>query len=227
MLKQFVTKNSKVMAIGDGLNDFMMLKEADLRVGILSKEILQVRNTCDVIVTKFSQIVDLILVHGTWNYYRLKSICLFSIYANTIIFISFFLRLGDNDIGAIILEHRTRKLILDLLVINLTIVVIFCFDQNIERTLLSLNPNIYKDNFQSNLNIILSFIKKILLGLTDSFLVSGCLSYFFNAIINQEGYELDNTSLEQTLMYSTYIIIYLKVRIDIYKKLYIALLTKY
>ena len=36
MLKKFVTKNSKVLAIGDGLNDFMMLKEADVSVGILS-----------------------------------------------------------------------------------------------------------------------------------------------------------------------------------------------
>jgi len=100
MLRRFVTKNSKVLAIGDGLNDFMMLKEADVSVGILSNEILQVRNTCDIIVTRFSQIVDLILVHGTWNIKRLNSICFFSIYCNTFIMFGLFLRQNDNMLGA-------------------------------------------------------------------------------------------------------------------------------
>ena len=57
-----------------------MLRETDLSVGILSREILQVRNTCDVIVSNFSQIVDLNLVHGTWNYKKVLKIELISFY---------------------------------------------------------------------------------------------------------------------------------------------------
>jgi len=212
MLRQFVTKNSKVMAIGDGLNDFMMLKEADLSIGIFSKEILQVRNTCDIIVTKFSQIVDLILVHGTWNYYRLNAICLYSVYSNCIILTSFFLRLIHNDYGAIILETRYLKFILDLLIINFTIVTIFCFDQNIERTLVYLNPNIYTSSFQSRQNVIISYLRKVLLALTDSFVITGFLRFFFDHVINESGFIIDIGSFNQSLIYSTYILIYLKVK---------------
>mgnify|MGYP001571969549 CR=1 FL=1 len=91
IVKQFVTMNSKVLAIGDGLNDFMMLKEADLSIGIFSKEILQVKNTCDVIVSKFNQIVDLILVHGSWNLNRFYNIAFFSIYMNFVIILPVFI----------------------------------------------------------------------------------------------------------------------------------------
>jgi len=212
MLRQFVTKNSKVMAIGDGLNDFMMLKEADLSIGIFSKEILQVRNTCDIIVTKFSQIVDLILVHGTWNYSRLNAICLYSVYSNFIILTTFFIRLINNDYGAIILETRYLKFILDLLIINFTIVTIFCFDQNIERTLVSLNPNIYKSSFQSKQNVITSYLRKVLFALTDAFLISGFLRLFFQNVINKSGFMIDIGSFNQSMIYSTYILIYLKVK---------------
>jgi magnesium-transporting ATPase (P-type) len=51
-VRQFITRESKVLAISDGLNDFMMLKEADLSIGIRSREILQISNTCDIIVSK-------------------------------------------------------------------------------------------------------------------------------------------------------------------------------
>lgn len=80
MIKNYCSKNSRLLAVGDGFNDFSMLREADLSIGILSREILQVRNTCDVIVSNFSQIVDLILVHGTWNYRKILKIGLIFIY---------------------------------------------------------------------------------------------------------------------------------------------------
>jgi len=105
-VKNFLTKisNSKVLAVGDGLNDFMMLKEADLSIGIRSKEILQVRNTCDIIVSRFSQITDLILVHGTWNYDRIINIILFSSYANLVIIFPFFYHFGSNKIESAFIE---------------------------------------------------------------------------------------------------------------------------
>ena len=63
MIKNYCTKNSRLLAVGDCFNDFSMLREADLSIGIVSKEILQLRNTCAAIVSSFSQIVHLILVH--------------------------------------------------------------------------------------------------------------------------------------------------------------------
>jgi len=208
MLRRFVTKNSKVLAIGDGLNDFMMLKEADVSVGILSNEILQVRNTCDIIVTRFSQIVDLILVHGTWNIKRLNSICFFSIYCNTFIMFGLFLRQNDNMLGATLYDNLLLK-VLDLLVFNLMSVFIFCFDQNVERPLIGMNPNVYKGNYESN--SAHSFIKRIVTGIVDSLLTAGVITYCNAYAINSEGQYVTYHDFNQLINYTTYLTIFLKV----------------
>ncbi len=78
--KNYCSKNSRLLAVRDGFNGFSMLREADLSIGIISKEILQVRNACDALVSNFSQIEYLILVHETWNYKKILKIALLSFY---------------------------------------------------------------------------------------------------------------------------------------------------
>ena len=99
------------------------------------------RNTCDVIVSRFSQIVDLILVHGTWNFWRLFKIALFSFYANFLIIFPIFVHQNVDPIGAHFYFDNYGKLTLDILIINLFIIIVFIFDQPVERTLLSINSN--------------------------------------------------------------------------------------
>lgn len=209
-LKQFVTKNSKVLAIGDGLNDFMMLLEADVSVGIRSKEILQVKTSCDVIVNKFPQIVDLILVHGTWNLKRLHSICMFTVYANFLIIFPFFLHQNSNPLGLSFFESNFIKLILDIVIINLTIIICFCFDQNMERSLIGLNPALYLNNFNDKYISLYTFFKSLSKGIIDSCIVyygyKMCLVYSSNLI----GQNIDVTLFMYIIGYSSYIIIYAK-----------------
>ncbi len=211
-VKNFLTKisNSKVLAVGDGLNDFMMLKEADLSIGIRSKEILQVRNTCDIIVSRFSQITDLILVHGTWNYDRIINIILFSSYANLVIIFPFFYHFGSNKIESAFIEINYLKLNLDIILINLTIVFIFCLNMNVERALIGLNQNIYFENFINEKNLKTRFARIILFGIVDSSII-----YFFSCImleysINSIGQNVDNAMLGNFVNYGCYLLIIIK-----------------
>ena len=189
MIRQYCSKNSKVLAVGDGFNDFTMLKEADLSIGIRSREILQVRNTCDVIVSKFSQIVNLILLHGTWNFWRLINIALTSFYAHFIITLPTFIHQNSNPYGSCFFLFSPGMITLMILTINLFIILVFCFDQPVERTLLSLNSNVYKENFYDSKKLILEFALDAIRGLADSLII---YFYFYKVdCINKEGETLD------------------------------------
>jgi len=211
-VKNFLTKisNSKVLAVGDGLNDFMMLKEADLSIGIRSKEILQVRNTCDIIVSRFSQITDLILVHGTWNYDRIIKIIFFSAYANTLIMFPFFLHQSLFRFAAVFLEIDYLKLNLDIVLINLAIVIIFCLNMNIERALIGLNPNVYFENFKDEKNFLKKFWKILSFAIFDASLIYFLSYHMLKPSVNLIGQNLDNSMFGCFINYACYILIIVK-----------------
>ena len=210
MIKQYASKNSRVLATGDGFNDFMMLKEADLSVGIRSREILQVRNTCDVIINTFPQIVDLILVHGTWSIYKIKQIVLTSFYANFFIVFPIFIHQNANPIGSCFYFRSPLTLILDIIVINVAIIFFFCFDTNIERSSISFNGNIYKNNFFDMPRIIFSFGTEFVRAGADSLLLY-YLFFSHGDPINKIGENSDNRVLGSAIIYTTYAVILFKI----------------
>ena len=209
MIRNYCSKNSKVLAVGDGFNDFTMLKEADLSIGIRSREILQVRNTCDVIVSRFSQIVNLIIVHGTWNFWRLLNIALLSFYANFIITVPMFIHQNSNPIGSCFFLFSPGILTLNIITINLFIIFVFCFDQPVERTLLTINNNIYKENFYDTKKIIFEFGLEIIRGLADSLII---YFYFYkNDPVNKQGENADGEIFGISIFMTLYAVIIFKV----------------
>ena len=209
MIRNYCSKNSKVLAVGDGFNDFTMLKEADLSIGIRSREILQVRNTCDVIVSRFSQIVNLIIVHGTWNFWRLMNIALLSFYANFIITLPMFIHQNSNPIGSCFFLFSPGILTLNILTINLFIIFVFCFDQPVERTLLAINNNVYKENFYDVKKIIFEFGLETIRGLADSLII---YFYFYkNEPVNKQGENYDEELLGTSIFMTLYSVIIFKV----------------
>lgn len=212
IMQTYVRHNSKVLAIGDGLNDLMMLKEADLSIGIRSKEILQVKNTCDVIISHFSQITDLILVHGTWNLHRIYKICFFSFYATTLIVFFYFydMRSSLNRYGSVFSELWYLILTIHLLIINFNIIIIICFDQNIERTVIGVAPYIYSENYISNDDRIYDYITTLLKGIFDSLLIYYIVYYCLDNVHISYGPTLDKLSYDLIILYSSYILLYMK-----------------
>lgn len=72
ILKQNLRFKPVVMAIGDSYCDLSMIQEADL--GLAVKGLSQAENYSDIIVENFSMVYPLIVIHGTWNLYRLLKI---------------------------------------------------------------------------------------------------------------------------------------------------------
>jgi magnesium-transporting ATPase (P-type) len=216
LIKNYVTLNSKVLAIGDGLNDFMMLKEADLSIGIYSREIFQVRNTCDIIVTKFSQIVDLILVHGSWNLHRLIKISFFSIYANVLIIFPIFVYQSEITIDSAFFYLNRWQLVLKLLIINLSILLIICFDHYVERPLIGINTMLYNENFIEKGEYYKMFIKACMKGIIDAIIIIYNVMLNCRTNINIIGETIDINIFAETIFITSFIIIFLEVSITLH-----------
>ena len=210
MIKNYCSKNSRLLAVGDGFNDFSMLREADLSIGILSREILQVRNTCDVIVSNFSQIVDLILVHGTWNYRKILKIGLISFYLHLVLLIPKLLYLNDNYYGYCFYDENNLIFMLNILILNLYVLFMITFDLPVERALITLNFNVYKDNIYDNESMIYKFGLELLKALIDSVLIFFINKSAANISINIEGETIDISTFGISILNTSYILIIFK-----------------
>ena len=211
MIKNYCSKNSRLLAAGDGFNDFSMLREADLSVGILSREILQVRNTCDVIVTNFSQIVDLILVHGTWNYKKILKIALLSFYMHFLLLIPKLFYLNENYNGFAFYDGKNLIFTLNVLVLNLFILLMITFDVPVEKALITLNLNVFKDNIYDNNKMILLFGVEALKSLIDSSLVYFISKNIAQTSMNIIGENIDIDTFGNQILYGSYALVIFKV----------------
>ena len=211
MIKNYCSKNSRLLAVGDGFNDFSMLREADLSVGILSREILQVRNTCDVIVSNFSQIVDLILVHGTLNYRKILRIGLLSFYLHFLLLIPKLFYLNENFNGLSFYDGNNLIFILNILVLNLFVLLMITFDVPVERALITLNLNVFKENIYDSNKLLFLFGIEAVKAIVDSSLI-----YFLNKNISMHslniiGENVDISIFGSEILYGTYALIIVKV----------------
>lgn len=73
---------SRTLAIGDGANDQDMIQEAHVGVGIRGREGVQAANASDYALSEFRLLGRLLLVHGQFNYARLSSLILYTLYKN-------------------------------------------------------------------------------------------------------------------------------------------------
>ena len=187
-----------------------MLKEADLSIGIRSREILQVRNTCDIIVSSFTQITDLILVHGTWNLHRITTIAMFSIYACSVIIFPYYIENRVIEFGSCFPDTSYLTLMLQLLVINISLIVIICFDQNVERSVIGVSPKVYSENYTMKYDNFYKFTLELIKGIIDSLIIYYGINYSMTYPVNSIGEVADKLLIETSITFSAYLIIYFK-----------------
>lgn len=210
IMQEYVCKNSKLLAIGDGLNDTMMLREANLSIGIRSKEVLQLRNNCDIIVNKFEQITDLILVHGTWINYRITKICTYSVYASLLVIMQYYYLPTDSIIGTNFPGISYLILMIQFLILNVSIILVICFDQNIDRSTISILPGIYSNNYKSQLDYFFDFIIEIIKSVLHSLIIYYGIKYESENEMNLFGQTSDKLKNELTIIFGSYFLIYIR-----------------
>lgn len=99
------------LAIGDGVNDVGMIQAAHIGVGISGKEGMQAASASDYAIGQFRFLKRLLFLHGTWNYYRITTVILYSFYKNICLFlILFWFTFASGFSGQILFERWSMAL---------------------------------------------------------------------------------------------------------------------
>jgi magnesium-transporting ATPase (P-type) len=78
------------LAVGDGGNDCVMIKQANVGVGITGEEGTAASRAADYAIGQFRFLHGLLFVHGWWNYRRISKLILYIFYKTTLVALSMF-----------------------------------------------------------------------------------------------------------------------------------------
>ncbi|EEB06682.1 phospholipid-transporting ATPase [Schizosaccharomyces japonicus yFS275] len=132
------------LAIGDGANDVAMIQEADVGVGIAGKEGRSAAMCADYAFGQFRFLGRLLLVHGRWDYKRISQMIASFFYKNVVwTFTLFWYQLFNEFDGNYIFDY-TYVMLFNLVFTSLPVIIIGCFDQDVDATTSLRFPQLYK-----------------------------------------------------------------------------------
>uniref|UniRef100_A0A0E0NUG3 Phospholipid-transporting ATPase n=1 Tax=Oryza rufipogon TaxID=4529 RepID=A0A0E0NUG3_ORYRU len=131
------------LAIGDGANDVSMIQMADVGIGISGQEGRQAVMASDFAMGQFRFLVDLLLVHGHWNYQRMGYMILYNFYRNaTFVFVLFWyvLHTGFTLTTAI---TEWSSVLYSVIYTAVPTIVVAILDKDLSRRTLLKYPQLY------------------------------------------------------------------------------------
>ncbi|KNC47800.1 aminophospholipid-transporting P-type ATPase [Thecamonas trahens ATCC 50062] len=150
------------LAIGDGANDVVMIKAANIGVGISGREGQQASNSADYAFGQFRYLKPLLLVHGHWCYHRIAKLILYSFYKNmALALVPFWFVFVNGFSGQSFVEKWTFSLY-NVVYTALPILIVGLFDQCLSREVLNTFPQLYTSGIRKRFFSIKMFAGWIL-----------------------------------------------------------------
>lgn len=166
----------RTLAIGDGANDLIMIKEANIGVGIEGREGLQASRSSDFSIARFKYLRRLLFVHGRNSNIRLSLVSQYTIYKSVIIaFSQILFSFFSSFSGAPILTSFSL-LIYNTLLTGL-LPVTFLFNKDFSDKTLEKVPQLYSDSQKSKYINLKTMIFSISFGVYHALVIS-LISYF-------------------------------------------------
>ena len=201
------SKNKEVcLAIGDGANDVGMITESNIGIGINGIEGSEAARVSDYSLNQFFHLQKLLLYHGREAYRKNSYFIIYNFYKN-IIFVSPMFFFGFiNFFSGLTLYDPFLHQLYNVFYSIFPIFYFSIFDREYESKELLDNPNYYIQGMNNNCFNIFIFIKHLLLGFLDGFLlmISSFIVFCFNS---DKGYNLNNLYSFGTAIFSGIIII--------------------
>lgn len=205
LLKELVFKPA-VLAIGEGNSNIAMIQEADVGIGIRGKQHNQSKNFCEITLTHFSQLSDLLLLHGHWNYSRMSRIILLFFYKNFILTTITFGYVFLSDYSGATIFDSGLLVGYNLLYTTLPLFVIGIFDQDIDRLKIFENPHIYTQGIMNKLFSYKSLIYYSAQAIIQGFLLLLLIGGNYMVALSENGDPVDR-SLFGTVVYISTVIV--------------------
>lgn len=179
-----------VLAVGDGKKDFGMLDESDIGVSIKSS-VKPMDFSLDIKISSFSDLTELILVHGNYSYIRLSKVILYTIYKETMVCVLLMLYQTQADYSGTNFIDFDLLVIYEMLISVIPIIMIGGFEKDVDENEAISSPNIYCMGY---LNLLLSkprIVFYYILGVMQGAIIYVFVNYGFGIIVNSSGYTED------------------------------------
>ena len=193
------------LSIGDGANDVGMITEANIGIGIHGIEGSEAARVSDYSINQFYHLQKLLLYHGREAYRKNSYFILYNFYKN-IIFVSPMFFFGFiNFFSGITLYDPYLHQLYNVFYSIFPIFYFSIFDREYDSDFLLKNPNYYIQGMNNECFNMFIFIKYILFGFIEGFLlmISSFIVFYFN---NEEGFTLNNLYSFGTAIFSGIII---------------------
>ncbi|GAA5851367.1 hypothetical protein JCM9279_001119 [Rhodotorula babjevae] len=183
---------SMCLAIGDGANDVSMIQAADIGVGVAGEEGLQAVNSSDYAMGQFRFLKRLLLVHGTWSYYRNSTMIVNFFYKEIIgIGVLFFFQFYCGYSATTVYEY-TYLLFWNVFWTLVPVIFIGIFDRHVGERALMAVPELYEAGRRGKLFGIVRFAIYMLDGVYQSAVIYFFLVYAYDTTAaRDDGYDVN------------------------------------
>lgn len=215
LVKENLSFRPVTLAVGDGNGDIPMIQEADVGVGIISKE-SQAKNYSDLSVNRFSTLKNLLLLHGHWNYSRMSRSVLLFIYKNVLLIIITFAYIFVSDYSGQSVFSSSLIVGFNIGFTTLPILVLGVFDEDVSGEKILNHPELYYQGLVHALFNWRRMLFYMLLAFVDGIIIP--LLFIFNKfdVLNASGMSQDETVLGTSMYIVVVFAVLLQITLDTY-----------
>lgn len=227
LLKENVKSHPTVLAIGDSNCDIAMIQEANIGVGIRGKDGTQVCNSAEVELENFSQLKDLLLVHGYRNYSRLSRSVLLFLHKNLILTILTFVYIFVSDFSGTSIFNSSLLVAYNIFFTTLPIIVLGVSDEDLTYDQILAHPYIYNIGITNQHFNYRKLLEYILHALMKSFFLGLLVCPIYTQILSEDG-QVENLEIIGTVLYVSMVLsVLLHIAVETYSYSFIYILSQF
>ena len=204
------------LAVGDGNGDIPMIQAADVGIGMRSKENSQAGNYSDIVITHFSQLRELLLVHGHWNYSRMSRSILLFIYKNASLTVVIFAYIFFSDYSGVSIFQSSLIVGYNIGFTSLPILALGVFDEDMPAKKILEYPELYSQGQNQMLFNWRKMLYFLLLSSIDGIIIPVFVGYNTRSTLNSSGYAEDQNIIGSSIYIALVFTVLLQIALETY-----------
>lgn len=198
--KNFAHKPCTI-AVGDVMCDSGMLEEADVSVLIEKGRENNPYFNPSIIIPKFSNLKNLILIDGHFSYVRLSKILHYSLFKETMVCTLILLEQINSDWSGSLVLMSDQFIIFELFVSLFPILIIGIFEKDCSDKDCKEKKEIYKIGFLDQMMCIKRLVFYSVFGSFQGIIIYLICTFSFKSVINAQGFT-ENSEIRSNLIFT-------------------------
>ena len=216
LIRENIDYKPLVAAVGNGEGDIHMLQQADIGIGISNNKDSLAMNYSDIKISSFTNLTELLLLQGHYNYSRISKSILLFIYKNCLLSIVILGYTFLCSYSGTSIFNASLLIGYNIFFTSLPVFIIGVHDEYISDQKVLNHPQVYtlgiKNDMLNAKTMIMHLAVSVVQGVILIILVYVCLPM----IVTTNGYAEDYITLGSTAYITTIVAVLLQIYIETY-----------